>query len=74
MLLLYKARPKLALSKPKDTPPAFMRAVMPVPAASRPLTDDAKPTVPDTLTRSARLSAPVPETAARSVVVALSKV
>ena len=68
------ARPKLALSRPKDKPPALMRAVMPEPAASKPLTDDAKPTVPDKLTRSATLSAPVPDTAARSVVVALSKV
>ena len=51
-----------------------MRAVIPVPAASKPLAEEAKPMVPDTLTRPATSNAAVPETAARSVVVALSKV
>ena len=52
-----------------------MRAVMPLPATRRPSADEAKPIVPDRVTRLPRASeVTVPDSAARSLVSALSKV
>ena len=51
-----------------------MRAEMSLPAAIRPLAEDAKPRLPDRLSALPRARVTVPEAAARSLVSALLKV
>ena len=50
-----------------------MRALMLLPATHKPLADDAKPAVPETLSTLPSARPTVPDAAARSVVSALSK-